>query len=1124
MAQGRKVVPIGGMPVAQPQVRNVNLAAIPGVEVPMDADAVDNAALQFSKALGELAPSLGALWQRVEEAKKKGSGKRAALTIGALTRPGGGGFGFSQIQKLTREEAAAWFKAEKAEGRYLEIPYDPTARPDDWLNFKVLAGKRYLANAGLRDEFLHPDIIAQFSKPDIDANALEDFISGKIDEITEDMKGKESAPFLLGVLSSLQEGPNALIPTLRKRVEAQLTKNASIQFESDAVGATRELFGENFFRDYLNMKKMQSHFETDEFKALNIDQQNVQIEAHNLVVEDLDRQKMNLAFSMSELFGGPANIGRLTPMDVALQAARLEGLEIVDDDDDGDFRPFIEFLRDIPIFKLGEDGTPDPEAFDKALGDDHRFEHGIAAIVKELQAKKNLKNADKGISTPQLQGDLIGLLTEAADKNYEETKGLGRRGFIDWARENQAQIIEEAKKKGLSPGHLYATLDAAAQEVERNNRAALGQKPGQDAAVNNMMSRIQDGDGTAASLRAEIAEGGHEKFGREGTMKLREALDAPLNKLKLSDTYKDIRRTQGDKFAREADKNKFGASHWAALVGHRARMLAAFDEKLKSFKKDEEGTAEEKRERWLLEEANAWVDTHKGTVNDDLERLKKASVLTEPSQVVSSSSESGTDIREEISATIDLDYPDYASTEYDEDLEKPVVTKNSRGRHDKKVRQIIREVKRRISSFVHPDGKDGPVNARLSGLNDIQVREEITDWVLDDLLPDLIKEQLDPQVAPETIGAEDDRMRRLHSRFRPFPNDDDPRGKSAKSLSTKPENFGAIDIRGVEARGNGANYKGPIASQRVAVKILGEILMADPQDPHPDDSFALEFTRMLDNPGVPRAGYRLSAPYTTNSPADLHQQAAFLSLYLSDPERYEAIEEWFDIETEMEDWAVGASAWGRRIENRGTMTQHLGNILMWKGVSIEELTKDQIASGGISLQKLWVGKDRNRDIPWQFMPIGPHGKVNDTKEFIKWQEDAHKKVENKKTGEITTILMPTSEWSDDNPYKRLVTDVLQLSEDEIKAGGYEEGQTEVGLFWASQASVRLLRDRTMQHRAKAVEGLVRTAEANFPEDRSVLLQALDKGLHTFPNFTGRAPERTSPWMRHAIKNSQAFNK
>ena len=85
MAQGRKVVPIGGMPVAQPQVRNVNLAAIPGVEVPMDADAVDNAALQFSKALGELAPSLGALWQRVEEAKKKGSGKRARLALRALT-------------------------------------------------------------------------------------------------------------------------------------------------------------------------------------------------------------------------------------------------------------------------------------------------------------------------------------------------------------------------------------------------------------------------------------------------------------------------------------------------------------------------------------------------------------------------------------------------------------------------------------------------------------------------------------------------------------------------------------------------------------------------------------------------------------------------------------------------------------------------------------------------------------------------------------------------------------------------------------------------------------------------------------------------------------------------------
>ena len=1102
MAQGRKVVPIGGMPVAQPQVRNVNLAPIPGVEVPMDADAVDNAAIQFSKALGELAPSLGALWQRVEEAKKKGSGKRVAATMGALTRPGGGGFGFSQIQRMTREEAAAWFKAEKAEGRYLEIPYDPTARPDDWLNFKVLAGKRYLANAGLRDEFLHPDIIAQYSDPSISPNALEDFISGKIDEVTEGMKDKESAPFLLGVLSSLQEGPNALIPQLRKRVEAQLTKNASNQFASDAVGAARDLFEENFFRDYLNMKKMRSYFETEEFKALNVDQRNAQIEDHNRAVADLDAQKVNLAFGISELLNGPANIGPLTPMDVILQAARLEGLSIVKDDPDGDFQPFLDFLRDIPVLNRDAEKLSDNRG---VLGDDHRFEHGLVTIEKELQAKKNLKNADKGISTPQAQGELIGLLGKLAYENNEDIKDMGRLELIDWVRKNQGQVIDGVE--GLTPGARFAAIEEWAVRQEGLNRASVGQKPGQLRATNNQLRRIQEGEGTEASHREEINEGGAARFGAEGVLKLGEALESPFNKLKLSEEYKSIRSTQGEKFARDADKNKFSADQWAKMVEKRTSYFAALDEKLKNDFEDPK-----ERLKWLREEAGAWTDKYKGAINEELESIKKASVLTEPSQVVSSSSESGIEIRDEISAIIDLDYPEFSSTEYDEDRDDDVVTKNSRSRHDKKVREIIREVKRRIPAFVHPEGKDGPVNARLSGLNDIQVREEITEWVIGDLLPGLLKEQLDPKAAPGTIGAKDDRVRRLHSRFK-SDFTDGKSGKSASVLADSPENFGGIDISTVKVEGDGKDYKGPITHYRAAGKVLGKIIATSGQDPYPNDSFTLEFTRMLDNPG--EEGFiALNEPYTESHPADIHQRIAFLSLYLSNPELYKEAAQGGRIETEMEDWAAGATAWGRNVDGLQTLTQHLGFMLKWKGVSIEELTKDQLASGGISLQKLWVGKDGKRDIPWHFMPIGAHGKVNDTNEFIKWQEDAHD------GGKVK----PISDWSDDNPYKRLVTDVLQLSEEKIVAGGYEEGQTEVGLFWASQASVRLLRDRAMKHDVEALGGIESIWDTDWPEDRGVMLRALDKGLDTFKKFTDRAPKRVSPWMRHAIRNSKAFNK
>ena len=135
--------------------------------------------------------------------------------------------------------------------------------------------------------------------------------------------------------------------------------------------------------------------------------------------------------------------------------------------------------------------------------------------------------------------------------------------------------------------------------------------------------------------------------------------------------------------------------------------------------------------------------------------------------------------------------------------------------------------------------------------------------------------------------------------------------------------------------------------------------------------------------------------------------------------------------------------------------------------------------------------------------------MNDKKVFTRWMEDAHKKVEDEETGKVTTVLKDISEWSNKNPYKDLVTDILDLSEKDILVEGVEEGLSEVHLFWSHQARMRNIRSNTEEGIQTRIEGL-------------------DRPMHFRPKFKARQESKSTavlrPWMYDAINNSKAFNK
>ena len=1104
MAQGRKVVPIGGMPVAIPGPRDVNLAPFLSSEVPMGDEAVDNAALQWSKALEALAPEFTALWQQVEESKKKGSGKRAALAMNALQ----GKFGFPTIQRMDREEAEAWFQAEKKAGRFNEVPYNPTIRLDDWLNFKVLAGKRQLANSGVREEFLGQDVIDQFSDPAVHANALEEYITEKVGELTEDMHDKESAPYLLGFLSELKEGPNALIPQMRRRVETQKTKNAATQFTNDAVGAARELLQDNYLRGYLGMKA--SAIEEGD----NEEEIRRKVTDSERYAEDLKSGKLNFALSISELLNGPPMIGNLRREQVLLHAIKIEALSLIQDDPDGDFEGFIEFIRDIPHLNRDAEGLGDNRGF---LGENSIIAAGLQDMVGTLQAAKNRKNAPKGVSTPESQGELMGLLGRLAHTKREELKDMDGPQLVDWFGKNAGDILDSHQKRtGLRTGAEFEAIKIVADRVASENAAALNQTPGQKRRTDALFAKIQD-EGSNLGLEKLVEDGGLSEFGIPGLVKLRDALAGKFNILKGGDAYKSTKSAVGNLIIPAASETKYDAETAGKLIEIRNQIGTALEEKVKSLEAKEGESIEDVQEAFLSGEAMSWAEAFKrdNGLNDKIETLKKQSLIHHPASFFARGSGQGDDVRTFLDNQITIGgYKGFQGKRYDADLGRDVADDPSAAARSNAIMQITIQMEKMIPDFLLPNGKDGAINADLNGLNDMDTRSAVRDYMLE-VAPKMIHDYLGPKseaAKVSTVKEVGARIRSLRSRF-----DSDsitnPKGKSAANLADSPANFGGGALPA--AKGPGKAYNDTLANYRNLGKELGAIL-DNPASPQPTTNFVLELTRALDNPGT--TGFLSAEAWNKNVPGDLQQQVAFLSLYLSDPERFKEEKAYFNIETDLEDFEAGVSAFGGANEaNRQALTENFGYLLMLKGVSIKELKKDTIATGGISLKNLW--KDENGRVePWQIMPVGPHGKVNDIEDFGKWLKDAHYQ-DGPKAGKGK----PVSEWSKDNPYAALITDVLQIDSEPIHAEGFTEDQTEINLFWTSQTRVRQLRDRAMKASTEGLHVLRQAggfdATQEWPEDRMPMLHALDRGLETFPGIHKR-----SKWVETAIENSKAFNK